>query len=273
MQENSTSEQSAVEVRKEESLPSQNENDMLDKKESERPSSPLTKRRRTLSHEESIATSSKSEGEKRTSAAEEKDGLKNEVSSPQHHHSKVVSTAGVDKSSTANIVRFSTSRERSFEENRLEATRVFELEISIAEKERMLSQQKRTVELRDLQLQQERDAVRELRASLREEQRTKRDLQEQYEAISSEMLVRNTREAITDSRLNEIEKELSDLNLTLNSKICENERLGQEIHQVRKDETFPKLFFVLRYFENNMVETLESDLDVSIGLLRHCVPF
>jgi chromosome segregation ATPase len=111
---------------------------------------------------------------------------------------------------------------------------VYELEISIAEKERMLSQQQRTVELRDLQLQQERDVVRGLRASLREEEQAKRELQARYEAINSEMLVRNAREAIADSRMSELERELSELNLTLSSSRNENERLGQEIREVRQ---------------------------------------
>ena len=97
----------------------------------------------------------------------------------------------------------------------------------------MLSQQRHIVELRDLQLQQERESVRTLRASLRDEQRTKRDLEGQYEAINSELLVRNTREAIAESRMSELERELSELNVSLNSSRSENERLVQDIHQVR----------------------------------------
>jgi chromosome segregation ATPase len=97
----------------------------------------------------------------------------------------------------------------------------------------MLSQQRQIVELRDLQLQQERESVRTLRASLRDEQRTKRDLEGQYEAINSELLVRNTREATAESRMSELERELSELNVSLNSSRSENERLVQDIHQVR----------------------------------------
>jgi chromosome segregation ATPase len=184
----------------------------------------VRKRRRTISHDDSISKSCESQSKERGSKNE------NEDRSRKRHYSEVASTDGFHNATTPNG---SSSHEKSFEENRLDATRVFELESSIAEKERMLSQQKRTVELRDLQLQQERDMVRELRASLREEQRTKRDLQEQYEAINSEILVRNTREAIADSRMTELERELSELNLSLSSTRSENERLVQEIHQVR----------------------------------------
>ena len=198
--------------------------DIRDKQESERPSSPLVKRRRTLSHDNSIpATTSKTQGDEQKSASEDR---------PPKQQPDVVSPARLDKTRNENGLRFSS--ERSFEENRLDATRVYELEISIAEKERMLSQQQRTVELRDLQLQQERDVVRGLRASLREEEQAKRELQARYEAINSEMLVRNAREAIADSRMSELERELSELNLTLSSSRNENERLGQEIREVRQ---------------------------------------
>ena len=146
---------------------------------------------------------------------------------------KVLSKDEPDTPKRPNDFRRRSLNEQSFEENRLDARRIFELENNIAEKERMVFKERRTVELRDLQLQQERDTVRQLRASLREEQRTKRDLEARHEVISNELLERSRRDTICNSRISELEQELSELNLSLNSNRTENERLVQEIHQVR----------------------------------------
>ena len=160
------------------------------------------------------------ETEERTSALEEKSATEDKVASLKTSQTEVVSTDGANNS---------LLNEGSFEENRVDAMKISELQSNIVEKGRVLTQQRRMVELRDLQLQQERDLVRELRSSLREEQRTKRDLEARFEAISNELLTRNTH---TDSRMNELERELSELNLSLSNSRSENERLAQEIHQV-----------------------------------------
>lgn len=197
----------------------------------------VVNRRRKRTYDETIPKrpdpTKSSEPEERTTASDEKTVPESEsrLKSPNNHHPEVVSTDGL-KALNVNGFTRSPLNERSFEEERVEARRVFELETTIAENERLLTQQKRTVELRDLQLQQEYNTVRELRANLRDEQRLKRDLEARYEAINGELLVRNERQAIADSRINDLERELSELNLSLNNSRTENQRLVQEIHQV-----------------------------------------
>ena len=193
---------------------------------------PVPKRRRKITDNETIEKLPEKPSEERKRATEEKpvSKTKEEIKTDVV---KVLSEDEPDTAKTPSSSRRLSLNERSFEENRLDARRIFELENNVAEKERMLSQQRRTVELRDLQLQQERDAVRQLRASLREEQRKKRDLEERHEVVNSELLVRNAHEAIGNSRISELEQELSELNLSLSSSRTENQRLVQEIHQVR----------------------------------------
>ena len=122
------------------------------------------------------------------------------------------------------------SEERRFEENRLNARRLSELETIIAEKEGLLNQRRIAVELRELQLEQERNTVRELRGTLREEQTMRRDLEARYEALNGQLHVRN---ALADSRVQEMERELSQLNISVTDLRTENQRLAEEINEFR----------------------------------------
>lgn len=142
---------------------------------------------------------------------------------------------------------------QSFEENRLDAIRVVALQRRVAEKEKLLSHQRRLVELCSLQLQQERDCVRNLRASLRDEQRRKLELQQRYEAVNNEMLVRNARKATEESRVRDLEEELSELNLSLNNTKSENQRLVDEIHQVKFSSKIISMPFSFKYVKKQTI--------------------
>ena len=198
--------------------------------------------------------------EKAEKEAEKEETLKRNT--PQHSNAVAFAEKEPNESNckyeTLEDKRYPCSPEQSFEEDRLNARRFAELEAIIVEKEGMMNQRRISLELKELQLEQERNTVQELRGSLRKEQATRRDLETRYEAVNGELLARNARDMSTVSRMQEMERELSQLNISLGNAGEENRRLVQTIAEFRQRVAESEENVTS---ERNTIATLQQDLE------------